>query len=254
MEREEFVDKVVGNVPPFPDYYRRMKRLNADGPPPLLGRGQLAALDADAFAEHMERGHVVVDLREKENYGGAHVPGSYYVGHRPSMWGSWTVPYETPILLVARNREHAEEGRRALARVGLDDVRAYLKGGIDTWEESGRPVSWMAAIAPHDLASKLEAGEVKVLDVRGDEMWRAGAIEGALHVIAGRVQDHVADLPDGGQLAIVCNTGFQSTVAASVLERAGRAGLWNVAGGMAAWREAGLPTVDPEAAVAGASG
>lgn len=248
MDREAFVSKVLGSVPPFPDYYRRMKRLNSDGPAFLHGRAPLQPLAPEAFAAAMERGWQVVDLRDKETYAGAHVPGSLYVGHRPSTWGAWAASYDSPILLIARDREHAEQGRRALARVGLDDVRGYLKGGIDAWEEAGRPVSRLTMMSVGDLAERLERADVEVLDVRGDDMWRAGAIAGAHHVIAGQVKDRLADLPDDGGLAVVCNTGFQSTVAASILERAGRGEVINVAGGMSAWHEAGLPVVRPERA------
>jgi hydroxyacylglutathione hydrolase len=40
---------------------------------------------------------------------------------------------------------------------------------------------------------------------------------------------------------VVCQTGYRSTVAASVLERAGAADVRNVTGGMTAWQQAGLP-------------
>lgn len=252
MEREQFVDEVLSTVPPFPEYYRRMKRLNSDGPAAIHARAELPGLAADAFAERVEQGGVVVDLRDKETYAGAHLPGSLYVGHRPSTWGSWAAPYDTPLLLVARDRAHAEEARRALARVGLDDVEGYLKGGIEAWEEAGRPVSGMQMISASELSSALAGGGVEVLDVRGDEMRNGGAIEGSRHILAGHVQGRVAELPGERQLAVVCNTGFQSTVVASILERAGHRDVINVAGGMAAWRQAGLPVTVPDRKTAAA--
>ena len=42
-------------------------------------------------------------------------------------------------------------------------------------------------------------------------------------------------------MALICNSGYRSTVAASVLERAGRKDVLNVTGGMLAWEQAGLP-------------
>lgn len=241
MERQEFVDKVLGNVPPFPEYYKRMKQLNADGPPALRGRPAPEALEAERFAEMRSSGAVVVDLRDKESFAGAHLEGSLYVGHRPSMWGAWVVPYETPILLVARDAAHAAEAGIALSRVGLDDVRGYLRGGLGDWEESGRPMRQLETLDPEELERRLRSDEhPRVLDVRGDALWEAGHIEGARHILAGEVQDRLEDVP-GGPLAVVCNTGFQSTVVAAVLQRAGREGLFNVAGGMTAWKRAGLP-------------
>jgi len=54
--------------------------------------------------------------------------------------------------------------------------------------------------------------------------------------------DHATSLPrDGVTLALMCGTGYRSTVAASVLERTGFTNLVNLTGGMAAWQHAGLP-------------
>jgi hydroxyacylglutathione hydrolase len=60
--------------------------------------------------------------------------------------------------------------------------------------------------------------------------------------MAGELAERLDEVPDDGRpLALVCASGYRSTVAASVLERAGRSDLINVTGGMSAWRQAGLP-------------
>lgn len=252
LGRDDFIAEVLGNVPPFPEYYKRMKRLNSDGAPDLHGRDAPHPIEVHRFKELADAGHVVVDLRSKESYAGSHLPGSLYVGHRPSMWGAWIIPYETPILLVADNAEQAAAAQIGLARVGLDDVRGVLMGGLtgglDAWEEAGFDITSLDCLSPRDLRAKLVAGEnVSVLDIRGNPEWATGHIEGASHVVAGYVQDRLDEVPAGGTaLALVCNTGFQSTVVASVLERSGRRDLLNVFGGMAAWREAELPLGLPE--------
>jgi hydroxyacylglutathione hydrolase len=88
----------------------------------------------------------------------------------------------------------------------------------------------------------LPRGRVKVIDVRSDEEWSEGHIAGAEHVMGGEIAEHALSLPrDGVTLALVCGSGYRSTVAASVLERTGFTNLLNVTGGMAAWQHAGLP-------------
>ena len=42
-------------------------------------------------------------------------------------------------------------------------------------------------------------------------------------------------------LAVVCQSGYRSTVVASVLARAGVTNVVHVTGGMGAWQQAGLP-------------
>jgi hydroxyacylglutathione hydrolase len=131
---------------------------------------------------------------------------------------------------------------RALVRVGLDDVQGYLDGGMGTWIENGYPVAHTRQVSPIELAAELPRGRVTVVDVRSDDEWSDGHVAGALHLMAGTLADHATSLPrDGVTLALMCGTGYRSTVAASVLERTGFTNLVNLTGGMAAWQHAGLP-------------
>jgi tRNA 2-thiouridine synthesizing protein A len=68
--------------------------------------------------------------------------------------------------------------------------------------------------------------------------------------MAGTLAEHATSLPkDGVTLALICGTGYRSTVAASILERTGFSNLVNVTGGMAAWVKAGY-SVSRETALA----
>lgn len=249
LDREAFVEKLLSDVPPFPDYYRRMKELNSEGPRPLDGLPGLEPLDVDAFAARVEEGHLVIDLRAQLAFGGGHVPGAFGIGAGRSLstWAAWVVPYGRPILLVAEDPEDVEPSVRSLVRVGLDDVRGWLEGGIAAWRRAGRTLRGLPQVSPAELDRRLAAGEpIQVLDVRTDEEWEAGHIRDAHHVMGGEVPervDEIAELRDGKPLAVVCGSGYRSTVAASVLERAGVDGLINVTGGMGAWERAGLDTV-----------
>ena len=80
--------------------------------------------------------------------------------------------------------------------------------------------------------------------VRADGEWNGGHIEGAIHMHGGLVEEHIDELPKNGRpLAVICGSGYRSTVVASVLQRAGFEDVRNVPGGMRAWRNAGLPVV-----------
>ena len=82
-----------------------------------------------------------------------------------------------------------------------------------------------------------------VLDVRGDEEWDEGHIPGALHRYAGELaQGADAPVDSTTPVAVVCGSGYRSSVAASLLQQRGYRDLVNVVGGMGAWDEARLPT------------
>ncbi len=81
-----------------------------------------------------------------------------------------------------------------------------------------------------------------VLDVREDEEWAAGHIDGATHIAMGDVPAHLDDVPDGEPLYVVCRSGGRSMRVAAWLNRNGFDAV-NVGGGMGEWEAAGRPMV-----------
>ena len=244
LTRETFVQRVLESAPPFPAYYRRMKRVNAEGPPPLEQIPGQQAIDIDAFHGAVQAGHVVIDLRDQTAFGAGHVPGAFGVGAGKmlSMWAAWVVPYDTPLLLVG-DESKIEEAGRALIRVGLDDVKGFLRGGMSTWVGARLPVAQTAQITPTELQRQLaERDRPLVLDVRTDDEWREGHLPGALHIMGGYLPERINEIPRDRPLVVMCGSGYRSTIAASVLERAGFTEITNLTGGMKAWKDAGLDT------------
>jgi hydroxyacylglutathione hydrolase len=253
LTEDRFVEKLLASVPPFPPYYRRMKKLNSAGPP-LLGEtpGRLP-IPPDMFQALRESGHVVLDLRDHLAWCGGHIPDSFWVGAADNLavWAAWVMPYDAPILLVADDPHQAGYASRCLVRVGLDDVAGYLAGGIAAWRTAGLPMRHTPVQSVHDVHERLASGAAfNVLDVRGDGEWASGHVEGAHHIHGGELAGRLAELPPGdAPLAVICGGGYRSTVAASVLERAGFENVVNVTGGMSAWRAAGLPVTRAGAGV-----
>jgi hydroxyacylglutathione hydrolase len=64
--------------------------------------------------------------------------------------------------------------------------------------------------------------------------------------MAGELPKRLDEVPRDATVAVICGAGYRSTVAVSVLARAGYTNLLNVAGGTNAWRGAGLPVEVPE--------
>ena len=181
------MQRVLESAPPFPPYYRRMKRINAEGPRLLDQLPGQRAFDLEAFHRAVEAGQVVIDLRDQTAFGAGHVPQAFGIGAGKmlSMWAAWVVPYAAPILLIGDDTK-IEEATRALIRVGLDDVQGFLQSGMSAWIDAGLSVAQTAQIAPNELHRQLTAGKrPQVLDVRTDDEWREGHLPGALHIMGG---------------------------------------------------------------------
>lgn len=98
-------------------------------------------------------------------------------------------------------------------------------------------------VAPEE-ARALQDGGAVLLDVRESDEWRAGHAPNAVHVPLAEVDGSVAEFP-GQTVLTVCRGGGRSAMAAQLLA-AGGIDVRNVAGGMTAWADCGLPVVTDE--------
>jgi hydroxyacylglutathione hydrolase len=244
-DQDAFVKQVLGSVPEFPDYYRRMKQVNSAGPEILNGIPGSRHLPLREFqAVAKEKDAVLVDLRRQEAFGGAHIPGSLNVGLAPNLssWAAWVLPYDRPILLIGDAQTNLEEARRALIRVGLDSIIGSLRGGIGAWLESGSKQAHIPQISVQELREVLNSPQsAVVLDVRSPGEWNSGHVEGAMHIPGGELPKRLNDLPAEKPVYIICGSGYRSSIASSILERAGRRHVTNVNGGMTAWNNQKYP-------------
>ena len=87
-----------------------------------------------------------------------------------------------------------------------------------------------------------------VLDVREDEEWSAGHIDGARHVPMFQVPQHVSlseDLSADVPIVVVCKMGGRSAQVTAWLNQQGWQAA-NLDGGMLAWATAGRPMVSED--------
>jgi hydroxyacylglutathione hydrolase len=116
-----------------------------------------------------------------------------------------------------------------------------------SWQTSGAEVESSRQVTVRELEAMLQADDVAVLDVRQPAERAEGAIRGSVFVTGADLPERFDEVPDGHRpLAVVCGSGYRSSVMASWLARRGHKDVWNVSGGMTAWNRAGLPVVaDP---------
>lgn len=103
-------------------------------------------------------------------------------------------------------------------------------------------------IEPEAAAASLADGAV-ILDVREPDEWDAGHIAGALHIPLRELALREGELPRDRRLIAVCRSGSRSAHVTAALRRAGY-DIENLAGGMKAWVQAGLPIEPVEGFVA----
>jgi hydroxyacylglutathione hydrolase len=200
------------------------------------------------LGELLRSGALVIDTRAAADFAASHIPGTINIPLNRSFtgWAGWLVPYDRDFYLIidpARG-EAVDQAVRDLAMIGLDRIAGYLDcdaAGLETWRSTGGAVGTVAHVGVAALVERMAQDEVTVVDVRSAAEWDAGHLPGAQHIPLGYLTDRMHDIPADRPVALQCQTGARSAIAASLLLARGRTDVANVDGGYAAWRAAGLP-------------
>ncbi len=103
-------------------------------------------------------------------------------------------------------------------------------------------------IAPATLKEWLDAGEAVLVDVREPSEYASEHVEGATLVPLGRIRR--ADVPQhsGRKLVIMCKMGGRGQAACQKLraEMSAHETIYNLEGGIQAWKKAGFPVAGAE--------
>jgi len=100
---------------------------------------------------------------------------------------------------------------------------------------------------PHEVRAWLDHHEILLIDVREVNEYAVERIHGAL-LYPLSTFDAAALPAEGRRLVLQCGSGKRSLMAAHRLLEAGHAHVTHLAGGIQAWKAAGLPVirVDPQ--------
>jgi glyoxylase-like metal-dependent hydrolase (beta-lactamase superfamily II)/rhodanese-related sulfurtransferase len=241
--REEFVKQLTSNLPARPAYFLQDAEINRSGAPALSELPALAPIEPGELKTILAEGGLVLDVRPGEQFAAGHVPGSVNIAMSGQFasWAGALLGLAACPVLIAESQEELSEARMRLARVGLEDARGYLKGGIKGWSEAGLPLAQLSQINVEALRERLQGSGVQVLDVRREPEWEAGHIEGATWWPLDNFKVAPPEIDHAIPIAVHCKGGYRSMIACSLLQRAGFQNVVNVVGGFDAWQQAKLP-------------
>jgi rhodanese-related sulfurtransferase len=244
--REEFVHLLTSDLPERPGYFAQDAEINRSGPAPLADLPEPHAIAAEEVARLQGEGAIVLDTRPATEFGGAHIPGAVHIGlsGQFASWAGRLVGLASKIILVTEDHDTMLEARMRLARVGMENVVGFVDGGMGGWFRAGMPVSEVPQITVQDLQRELE--HVQLVDVRMPGEWEQGHIEGARSKPLPKLTTMLDDLDRAQPVAVHCKSGYRSSIATSLLQRAGFSQVMNVIGGFDAWQTCGLPAAHPD--------
>jgi glyoxylase-like metal-dependent hydrolase (beta-lactamase superfamily II)/rhodanese-related sulfurtransferase len=238
MSREEFVADITRDVPETPVYFLHSRDMNQAGPA-LRGTGVMPPmLPAAEFADRARAGATILDTRTAARFAPAHPKGALQVG-LDGQYASWVGTLLGPgdAILIVCEAGSEEEAVMRLARVGYENIAGILDGGVDAWTAAGLPVE---SIGLEPVGVAIRPGRI-VLDVRRASEFEQFHVDGAVHVPLAKLPAEIAKLDRSAEYTVVCAGGYRSTIAASVLARAGFGRVIATTDGMDGYRRAAAP-------------
>jgi hydroxyacylglutathione hydrolase len=225
LSEDEFVEDLLGKLGAYPSYYSFMGPRNAGGVAEA-GLPEVPRLDLAETVGRTVSGATIVDVRDREAWADAHLPGSLSVDSRGALatWLGWITPIDTEIILVAASDDEADAAIRELHRIGFDSITGvHVTDGLRGIAEgiSSTPMATFESLAQAMTA----ADEPLVVDARELAEWRSGHVRGAVHASAHEIVPTFQDALPVATPWVYCGAGFRAAVAASQLERLGSAAI-----------------------------
>src|SRR5215216_1852978 len=163
------------------------------------------------------------------------------------MWAGSLIPLNAAIVLIADTGAQVDESVLRLARVGIENVKGYLEGGVQSWRDAGFPFDAIEQVSVARLNEQMGIGDLQIVDVRRPAEYVGGHVPRAVNAPLATLDKSLAPLPlEKDKLtAVICAGGYRSSAAASLLQQQGFSNLLNVSGGTGAWINAGYPVESP---------
>ena len=233
--KESFIAAVLDGLTAPPKYFGMNVAMNKKGYTSfdeVLAKGK-TALSVDEFETAAEEtGALILDTRNAAEFHKGFIPQSINIGLKGDFapWvGSMIVDVQQPILLVCDDCTEEETITR-LSRVGFDNVLGYLKGGFESWKNSGKEVDNVHRISPEEFAEKFNENS-KVIDVRKEGEYAAEHVNDAYSKPLAYINDWVGNINPDEHFFLHCAGGYRSMIAASILQARGYRNFTEVEGG-----------------------
>lgn len=118
---------------------------------------------------------------------------------------------------------------------------AVVSGGMLLWQMFNG--SGGHNISVNEATLLINRQDALVVDVRETAEWSAGHIPNSRHIALGHLSSHLSEIEKfkDKPVILVCASGNRSGSGCSTLKKAGFQKVHNLAGGIHAWKDAGLP-------------
>ena len=115
------------------------------------------------------------------------------------------------------------------------------EGSNMTQSQRQAPAEPFGRLSPREASERVSSGELQIVDVREQWEYSRDHIPNAKLTPLGQIIARPQDVITSDNVVFVCEVGQRSAVAAEMAAALGMQHVFNLEGGMQAWRTAGLP-------------
>ena len=242
MDRNAFIKELTNGLLPPPSYFGMNVAMNKKGYDSIhdvMARG-LKALRLDEFTSLAPEA-LILDTRPATEFAQGFIPGSIFIGLEGQFapWVGALIPDVKQEIILVTSDGKEEETVRRLARVGYDNVRGYLDGGIRAWDDA---LDSIGRVEASEVEQGLHTNEL-LIDVRKPGEYESEHLVDVPSIPLDFINERMAEFPKDKELVLLCGGGYRSMIAASILKARGFVGIKDVIGGYAALAKTDLPKV-----------
>ena len=242
MSEAAFISAVTDGISPAPAYFFKDAKLNKDGYinyDEVLKQG-LQSLNIDQFKAlvNSEKA-VIIDSRLHDFFELGFIPSSLNFGlnGQYAIWAATIIDLHQAIVLVCKPGTEEESVQR-LSRVGFDNIKGFLQGGIDTWKNANEKMDMVISISSEEFALDSKHNPKAVLlDVRKPSEYEKEHVLNATAMQLSEIPNRASELDPKAEILVHCAGGYRSMVASSILKKEGFINVKNVWGGFAKIKE-----------------
>jgi hydroxyacylglutathione hydrolase len=247
----EFSAWLLAGQPEPPRYFEQMKRVNKAGPALLGELPTPVAITRQRLMGLASAGEQVYDLRGRDVFAAAHLPGVISVPAQSSAFTTflgWLVDYKQPVHLIMPDEMDGGALLGAIRAIGVDNIGSIAGPEI----VPGPGTQALPSIDARELADRAECEMLTVLDVRNQNEVTEARIAGALHIHLGALRARLDEIPRHHPVVTQCATGYRSQIAASLLRSLGLSNVITLRDGRDRWAQT-MPVESGEQVTAGMS-
>ncbi|MFA5943095.1 MAG: MBL fold metallo-hydrolase [Candidatus Thermoplasmatota archaeon] len=233
-DRAAFVQAVTHDLPPPPAYFAVDAELNRRERGVLDDTlAQDKPLPTEAALALANQGAQLVDTRSPKTFAQTHLAGSINVGidGNYAPWAGAVLDAKRSIVLIAEPGRVRESILR-LGRIGFDSVAGHLATPLEDVAQTNPDAVVSTPRARPDDAVDLARKGLHVLDVRTASEHAALRLAGSQNVPLAELSHRLGDVPRDRPVLVHCASGYRSSIAASLLRKAGWTQIYDVEGGL----------------------